>query len=402
MTEMPTLANPFHPAPGASPPFLSGREAEVAAIHDAAARLRDSSPAAPMVFLGLRGLGKTVLLNKVRNDTPGALHLAVEVETGVPLHAVMRDAMDGLRRRLEGRSQRVVRALSAAMRVLPNPQFELPHNAGAIRLTAPAGEGDDAAPTQPTLARAIDLLYEAAADAKTHVVITIDEIQDVDVAGLRTIASRVHQSASTKSPMLLACAGLPEAQQTIQALRTYARTRWERFDLRFLTRAQTAEAIRIPLRNANVAIEDAALDILVAESAGYPYFVQRYASAAWNERKGKVIRLQDVNEAIRLTRPQIERKFYAEEFASLTDRERAFCKILAALGEGPQRLGDVANAFGKESSQISSIRTNLLRKGILFSPSSGKVEFRMPLADRYVREHDAEFTIKPKIRPLSL
>lgn len=398
---MTTYANPFHPAPGASPPFLGGREAELAAIRDAVSRLEARSAPVPMAFLGLRGLGKTVLLNEVRRRTPDALHLAVEVETGVPLHALIRDAIESLQRRLEKPSQRLLKGIRTALQLLPSPEYDLPHGGGAVRLASvSADEQHD--PVNRSLGSAIEHLREGAMAVHRPLVITVDEIQDVDVPGFRTLAARVHQAASTDFPILFACAGLPESRKTLTALRTYARTRWERFDLAFLTRAETAEAIRVPLQATRVTIDDAALDLLTAECAGYPYFIQKYASAAWNERSGSTITLEDARAAVALTRPQIDKLFYADEFASLTERERKFCKALADLGEGPQALGDVAHAFNVPSASISSLRGNLLKKGVIYSPAPGKVEFRMPLADRYIREHSNEFAFRPKGPRLAL
>ncbi len=379
-------SNPFQPAPGADPPALVGRGAELASIDDAAGRIAGRGAPTPIAFFGLRGLGKTVLLNAVRRRTPGGIHLHVEVETGVLLETSVRNALETLRSSVEPSRVRVRKSVDRALRFLPLPSFELPHDLGAIKFNAP--EADELQSDLP-LGRAIDALNVAVTSARSYLVITIDEIQDVDLPGLRSLVASVHQSASSKSPILLACAGLPEAERVFLKLRTYVK-RWDRFELSYLTRAETAEAIRIPLSEAGVAIEDRALSMLVDECAGYPYFIQRFASAAWNRLAGDRISVDIVAEVIPQVRVLVEKLFYADEFRRLSPRERLFCKRLAELGPGPRELGDVAKAFGVPSSAISSIRTNLIRKGVIFSPSSGTIEFRMPLADRYVREHDLD------------
>lgn len=393
MPKMPSHAgrsNPFQPAPGADPPALIGRGAELASIDDAAGRIERRGAPTPIVFFGLRGLGKTVLLNAVRRRTPGGVHLHVEVETGAPLATSVRNALATLKSSIEPARVRVRKSVDRALRYLPLPSFELPHDLGAIKLNAPeAGDLQSDAP----LGQAIFELNAAVTAARSYLVITIDEIQDVDLAGLRSLVASVHQSAGSNSPILLACAGLPEAERTFLKLRTYVK-RWDRFELSFLTRAETAEAIRIPMSEAGVTIEERALSMLVDECAGYPYFIQRFASAAWNLLEGDRISVDTVAEVIPQVRALVEKLFYVEEFRRLSPRERLFCKRLADLGPGSHELGDVAKAFGVPSSAISSIRTNLIRKGVVFSPGSGTIEFRMPLADRYVREHvfDGEAT----------
>lgn len=120
-------------------------------------------------------------------------------------------------------------------------------------------------------------------------------------------------------------------------------------------------------------------------------FVQKYASTVWNRHRGKKITLADIDAALPGVRAMVEKTYYADEFRDLSPRERLFCKILAAQGPGAHQLGRISEGLGVKSSAISSIRGNLIRKGIVFSPSSGMIAFRMPLADRYVRDHASFF-----------
>jgi hypothetical protein len=392
MTKMTNAAkrlpeNPFQPAPGASPPILAGRAAELASIDDACDRVSRASAPTPLVFLGLRGLGKTVLLNEVRARTPAGVHLRLEIEKGAPLARIIHHAVAALQTTIESGTKRFAKAIDAVLRYVPLPSFELPHDLGALALSAPAGELQ---PQTLPVGRAIAELADAAATLKRYLVITIDEVQNADIAAFRSLVAAVHQSAGSAHPILLACAGLPEAAAVLDELHTYAK-RWDRFDLDFLTRAETVEAIRLPLQKAGVAIDDDALDLLVSEAAGYPFFVQKYASTVWNRHRGKRITREDIDAALPSVRAMVEKTYYADEFRDLSPRERLFCKILAQLGPGAHQLGRIADAFGVKSSAISSIRGNLIRKGIVFAPSSGMIAFRMPLADRYVRDHASFF-----------
>lgn len=380
--------NPFAPAPGASPPFLAGREAELASISDGADRAARGSAPVPLAFVGLRGLGKTALLNAVRDRTPGALHVRIEVERGVPLATTVHAAIRGLLRSTESLPKRIGNAIENALRHVPLPSLELPHELGAIALHVPDAEPerDEDLPA----GQALSVVNDAIAEAKRHLVVTVDEVQDADTEGLRSLVAAVHKSAASRAPIFLACAGLPETLELFERLRTYVR-RWDRFELAFLSRAESVEGIRVPLRAAGVEIADAALDLLVDEAAGYPYFLQKYASAAWNRHAGATVTLADVEASLGPVRAIVERTYYADEFRRLSPRERLFCKVLAELGAGPHEIGRVAAELGVKSAAISSIRGNLIRKGIVFSPSPGAVAFRMPLADRYVRDHASFF-----------
>jgi predicted ATPase len=384
--------NPFQPAPGASPPILVGRAAEVSSIEDACERVARSSAPTPLVFLGLRGLGKTVLLNEVRSRTPGGVQLRLEVEKNASLTRSIHSAIALLQRTIEPGSRRFGKAIESALRHIPLPSYELPHDMGSVTLTASAEEMD---PQTLPVGRAIAELAEAVAALKRYLVITVDEVQNADIVAFQSLVAVVHQRAGTANPILLASGGLPEAATVLDRLHTYVK-RWDRFELDFLTRAETVEAIRVPLSQAGVTIEDDALDLVVSESAGYPFFVQKYASTVWNRHRGKTITLADVDAALPGVRAMVEKTYYADEFRDLSPRERLFCKILASLGPGAHQLGRIADELGVKSSAISSIRGNLIKKGIVFAPSSGMIAFRMPLADRYVRDH-ASFFFDPLV-----
>ena len=375
--------NPFQPAPGASPPILAGRAAEVASIDDACERVARASAPTPLVFLGLRGLGKTVLLNEIRARTSAGVQLRLEIEKNASLARAIHHAVASLRTSIEPGPTRFGKAIESALRHVPLPSYALPHDMGSVSLTAPAEEAE---PETLPVGRAIAELADAVSALKRYLVITIDEVQNADVAAFRSLVAVVHQSAGTSHPILLASAGLPESAAVLDELHTYAK-RWDRFDLDFLTRAETVEAIRIPLQQAGVTIADDALDLLVSEAAGYPFFVQKYASTVWNGHRGKKITLEDIDAALPAVRAIVEKTYYADEFRDLSPRERLFCKVLAGLGPGPHQLRRISDELGVKSSAISSIRGNLIRKGIVFAPSGGMIAFRMPLADRYVRDH---------------
>jgi hypothetical protein len=185
---------------------------------------------------------------------------------------------------------------------------------------------------------------------------------------------------------LLNAAGLPNAPEHLHRVRTYTE-RWRYFQLGLLTPQQTADAIRVPLEEQGITVEPHALDLLVAASAGYPYFIQRYAAAAWLLRDGTAVTERHVAEAIPGVRRQLEDTLYEARFRRLTARECAF--VLASLGPGSHPSGAVARTLGRPIEAVSSIRRRLIEKDVIFAPASGMIAFRIPLSDAYIERHRA-------------
>lgn len=379
-------ANPFQPAAGARPPVLVGREAELASIQDATRRLEHGSAPVTIAMLGLRGLGKTALLSELesRLDSDRVTVVRIEVERDRSAASLVRAKIE--RVRADGRSlpKRLGATLDKALSHLPKISYELPERLGAISLSGTGDESHDDE-TGP-LAEAISIFNEALHAQHRNLAILIDEIQDADLPSIRSIAASVHQSAATKAPILLAVAGLPQAEIVFKRIRTYTQ-RWDHLSLELLTRAEVANAIRIPVVDAGATIEDAALDRLTDACGGYPFFVQLFASAAWNEHVGNAITLRDVERAIPPVRAKIEKTFYRSVLDTLTTRELAFACALAELGAGPRSFPDVAARLGVPTEKLGSLRVNLLKKDVIISPGPRLLEFRVPLLDQYILRH---------------
>jgi hypothetical protein len=233
-------------------------------------------------------------------------------------------------------------------------------------------------------------LVTAARGANRYVTITVDELQDADLRSMGTLVRFVHESGQTDAPILLASAGLSDSHAVLGKLRTYVQ-RWTTFELELLTEAETIEAILEPIEAGGVSIEDAALDLLARESGGYPFFIAAYGSAAWEQHRGRRLTLADVEASLPTVRARYESAFYVRPLARMSPRETVFALALAELGPGPHEIGAVARSLGLTAPDISSIRTTLVKKSLIAVPIPGKVEFRIPFTDRYLREHRDSF-----------
>jgi hypothetical protein len=185
---------------------------------------------------------------------------------------------------------------------------------------------------------------------------------------------------------MLIGAGLPSARQHLYDIRTYTE-RYHYVELSYLTPDETREAIVAPASALGVTIEERALELLVNASRGYPFFIQEFASAAWLAHRGDSITESDARSAIVTMREQLEASFYEPSFRRLSPREVMYVLAMQQLGDGPHTAGEVAGALGVRSDQVSSVRQRLAEKDVIFSPSPGMVEFRMPLTEEYIESH---------------
>jgi hypothetical protein len=387
--------NPYRPAPGSAPPALVGREGELGATRYAAGLTRTGGAAQPIVFTGLRGMGKTALLRRCVTEAEGAnaVVLYAEASPELRLAATLRRSLEHAKRQYVGLRGKIKAAFEATIRALPEATFELPHELGGIKLN-PAQ-----APSDRPHESFIEALETLNAEVRRHerfLVFAIDEVQEGHIDDLRIIVRFVHLTAGTTEPVLFLGAGLPNSPAHLHAVRTYTE-RWRYFRIGLVSREETIEAIQAPAKERGVTFERPALARLVEETAGYPFFIQEYASAAWLQHKGNRVTLRDVEAIAPGVRRILEDSFYDERFRRLTPRECDYVLAMAALGEGPHTVGEIATRLGATSEILSSVRNQLIRKDIVYAPAGGSLEFRMPLTDRYIVRHREALERRAKV-----
>jgi hypothetical protein len=378
------LDNPFNATPGSEPPVLAGRDEERSAAQYSLNRTANGTPAQPIVFTGLRGMGKTVLLRRCIADAKegGAIVISGEATRAEPLAVTLKRGLERAQHESASLQQKLKTGFDKVLAVLPKASYELPNDMGAVSLGG--SHASDESPKE--LVSALEDLNDTVRNHGRYIVFAIDEIQDAPVDGLRDIVRFIHATAGTDQPAYLLAAGLPGTREHLHAVRTYTE-RWRYFRLELLNPEQTKGAIAIPAKAHGVMIDPLALDRLAEESAGYPFFIQEYASAAWLAHRGDKITTADIEHVVPGVRRILEDDFYDARFRHLTPRECAFVLALADLGPGPHVAGEVAAKFGVASQATSSIRNQLIKKDVIFSPGNSLVEFRIPLTERYVAQH---------------
>jgi hypothetical protein len=366
---------------------LVGREREIEAMDIALQRLRLGRDGRSAMLTGLRGVGKTVLLNEFEllADARGYFHEHLEVgEDGdLPprLAAAFRRVLLSMdaRRRIGERVVRALGVLKAFTIGLPGGP-ELSIDVDAVH--GPADSGDLAT----DLAGLFVELGEVARDHDTGVLITIDELHYVKRATLEALVMGVHRATQLALPITVAGAGLPSLAALTGEAKSYAERVFTFPVIDSLTGDQPRQALEVPVADEGVRWNAGALDRLVEVTRGYPYFLQEFGKQAWDAAEGPArITLDDVERSIPVATAELDDGFFRVRTGRTSDPERAYLRAMAELGPGPVRSVEVATLLGKKATALGPTRDGLLKKALCYSPRWGEIDFTVPLFDAFMK-----------------
>jgi len=387
--------NPFSPGAGSPPPELAGRDALIERAAVALDRIRDRRAARSIILYGLRGVGKTVLLGKIRRDAEarGLVTVAIESpeERSLPalLVSALRLALIKLSR-TEAAKQGVKRALRAI--------------AGFAKLKAKFGDLEVALDLEPEpgladsgdldldLAELLGAVGEAAAERETAIVLFIDELQYVPETQLAALIGALHAVNQRQLPVTMVGAGLPQLLGASGRAKSYAERLFEFVSIDRLDPGAAAEALQRPIEREGAAIEPDAIAEIVAQTLGYPYFLQEWGKHSWAVADASPITLADVRQAGIEALAELDDSFFRVRFDRLTPGEKNYLRAMADLGPGPHRSGDIAERLGRKVNTTAPIRNSLIGKGMLYSPAHGDTAFTVPLFDQYMRRTMPDLT----------
>lgn len=382
---MDPLDNPYRPGAGTPPPALLGRDALIDAFGVAVRRAVSGMPGKSLMPIGLRGVGKTVLLNRfgdIALDAGMTTAFIEAPETGdfrTLLAVRIRKILLGL----EGTG--TTRAALRALRVLKTFTLQLPDGSRlAIDVDAMAGEADSG----DLASDLTDLLVatgEAAKERSAGLLLAIDEVQYLESVELAALISAVHRTTQLSLPVVLVGAGLPQLPGLAGDAKSYAERLFDFPMIGSLSDSDAKGAIAIPAQASDADFTDDALELIVAESQGYPYFLQEWGYHVWNNSAGTPITVDDVTSVRPIVVDQLDRNFFLVRADRLTPRERDYLRAMAQLGAGPHRSGDIAAMLGVKVESVAPRRSQLISKGMIFSPAHGDTAFTVPLFDEYLR-----------------
>ena len=382
---MDEFLNPYRPGAGTPPPALTGRDELINRFETIIRRAVAGRPGKSLMVIGLRGVGKTVRLNRFCEiaEAQGVRVGLIEApDTGsFPMLLAAR-----LRRVLLQLSQGPVKAaVTRALGALKSFSYQLPDGSrmaidvDLLRGTADSGDLTD------DLTDLLVAAGEAAAARATGILLAIDEVQYLAAEELAALISAIHRTSQLNLPVVLAGAGLPQLPGLAGEAKSYAERLFDFPLVGSLAREEATAAVAIPARDAGVGSEDDALEAIFDAAQGYPYFLQEWGYHVWNACDAPPIRRHDVEQVAPLVRTQLDQNFFLVRFDRLTPKEKEYLRAMAELGAGPHRSGDIAAELGVRVETVAPRRSQLIAKGMIYSPAHGDTAFTVPLFDEFLR-----------------
>jgi AAA ATPase domain len=373
---MDPINNPYTPNAGSRPQALAGRDQELEQFRVLVGRLKRGATEQSMIIRGLRGVGKTVLLNAFedRAESEGFLTYYHEMTPDSSLVGeIARDAQAAMARlRLGARATKAIRDALAHL--------------GTIRVVGPEGielSVDLRTADEGTIARDLsELLLQlgrAAADKATGVVFLLDEVQFVKEVEYRSVITALHRATQKNVPITLAAAGLPQIPRLTGEARSYAERLFSFPVISSLSASDATAALVEPARQQHVEYEPEAIELALAWTGGYPFYIQQLGKHAWNLANTTPITTPDLEAAMPTAQQALDSSIYEVRIQRATDQERRYMRAMAELGSGPYRSGDVAAKLGRKTSEVSVVRQRLLEKGLVYATEDyGYVDFTVP------------------------
>jgi hypothetical protein len=386
---MDKLRNPFSPGAGTQPPELAGRQDILEQAIIALARIREGRSEKSLFLIGLRGVGKTVLLNKVQEmaDEQQYKTLMIEAREDKPLAELLiphlRKVLLSLDRGASV-SAKAKRALAVLKSFVSGLKLKMGDVEFALDIDPETGTADSG-DLETDLTEVFIALGEAARDRGTAVAIIIDELQYLSEQELSSVIMAVHKISQKQLPLFVIGAGLPQLVGNAGASKSYAERLFEYPRMGPLQAADAKKALQEPLLSAGVKFTDEALDEIVHVTKGYPYFLQEWGYQCWNLASTSPVGIDVVQKATRDSIRKLDQSFFRVRFDRLTPREKNYLRALAELGATPQRSGDIAQLLGVKSESVAPLRNGLIKKGMIYSPAHGDTAFTVPLFDEFMK-----------------
>lgn len=386
---MDPIRNPYAPGAGTPPPELAGRDALIEDIRIRIARILAGNPAKSVLIIGLRGVGKTVLLEKLRLDaeSTGIRTLRVEAPEGRSLPAILapelRKALLGLSRvsKAKDHARRALRALAGFASALKLKYDDIEVGLDFDPEPGLADNGD----LEYDLQALLEVVGEAALVADTAVAMFIDELQYVEEDQLAALVTALHRIAQLQLPVTLVGAGLPQLPGQMGKAKSYAERLFDYPELLPLNHSDAKDAIVKPARARGVEYEPHAADEIIARTQGYPYFLQVWGKECWDVAEDSPISMGDIEDASATVIAYLDANFFRVRFDRLTPAEKRYLRAMAERGPGPHRSGDIADVLNKSVQSVAPVRSSLIKKGMIYSPSHGDTAFTVPLFDGFMK-----------------
>lgn len=381
--------NPYAPGAGTPPPELAGRDTLIESTAIALDRIRRGLAAKSMLMVGLRGVGKTVLLNRISQDARcrGFTTIDLEAPEGQRLPALLAPPLHAALVRLSRRAaanqavRRSLRALAGFVGAVKIGSDDINISLDVTPEPGLADSGNFAA----DLTALLESVGEAARTQDTAVALFIDELQYVDEAELAALIAALHRAAQRQLPVVLVGAGLPQLVARTASAKSYAERLFSFPEIGPLAEDAARLAIEAPAKRLGVAFQPDALSMVLRDTVCHAYFLQEWGKHCWDCAASSPVSLADVEVANREATAELDASFFRARFDRLTPSERHYLRAMAERGAGPHRSGEVAETLGRSVRAVAPTRAKLIAKGMVYSPAHGDTAFTVPLFDDYLR-----------------
>jgi hypothetical protein len=389
------VRNPYAPGAGQRPPELAGRDRELAQFDVVLERIARGRPERSLVLTGLRGVGKTVLLNALRSQAitrlwgTGKIEARPEQSLRRPVTAALHMAVRELapRHRAPDRIDDFLGVLKAfALRSNPTGGKIRDRWQPGIDLPATHGRADSG-DIEIDLVELFTDAASIATDVGAGIALFIDEMQDLEPDDVSAICAACHELSQTGAPLIVVGAGLPHLPSVLSASKSYSERLFRYVRIDRLDRPAADHALLAPAEREEVTFTPDALDALYAAADGYPYFVQAYGKVTWDAAPASPITPQDVKMAAPEAESELAVGFFGSRYERATPAEREYMRAMATLSHGdtPVNTSDVAVSLGRKPSSLSPARDSLIKKGLIYSAERGTIAFTVPHFGRYLR-----------------
>jgi AAA ATPase domain len=384
----PTI-NPFSPGAGTMPPELVGREPILEKARIVFERALNGLDARGMLLVGLRGVGKTVLLHEIERIAQelGGHVASIESPENRSLPAQLAPVLRALLIRISRKDAAkswADKAMKALGGFVSGMQIKFNDIEFGIKLDKEEGVADSG-DLEADLSDLMIAIGEAARSAKSFVLLSIDELQYVEEQQLGALIMAMHQCSKRRLPVILIAAGLPQLVGNMGKAKSYAERLFEYPSVGALDQAEAFRAIREPAQRHHVETTDEALKHIFQATQGYPYFLQEWGKHSWNIAAHSPINLMDAEAATQLAVADLDASFFRVRFDRLTPIEKRYIQAMAELGPGPYRSGEIAARMKRDVNQVAPTRASLIKKGMIYSPAHGDTAFTVPQFDAFIR-----------------
>jgi hypothetical protein len=393
--------NPYAPGAGLQPPELAGRDKLIEEAAIDMDRLLERRPTKGMMLLGLRGVGKTVLLNRLHHmaDEKGIHTAKIEAPEGGTLPQLLAPELRRILYGLDLQSAAGGR-LRQAVSALRNFVGAFKVKVGDIEFGMEPTPGHaDTGNLEQDLPDLIEAVAEAAKERDSAIAIFIDEVQYLSHQELAALIVACHEIAQRNLPFLFIGAGLPQLAALAGNAKSYAERLFTYSQMGPLEPGAAREALVHPAQNLGVAFDDAAVVEMLRVTECYPYFLQEWGFHVWNAAPTSPIRRIDVEHAKPDIMAHLDANFFRVRFDRLTALQQKYLRAMAQLGPGPYKTGDIAATLGVRAAAIATIRQQLIDKGMVWSQRHGETAFTVPMFDTFIKRQMPVFERhKPKRR----